>query len=141
MWEITKPIGRVKRTEIRASMRPHVFWNPIPANWSIWGGFAWNKGEADKTDAHPEEEPLRHTQPMRGLFGVRWDDVQNPKSGLYVELITEKLSDRAVVLTDNIHSHAEELADFVYWVRRNPQFASVGVPIGSGMELSVKHAG
>jgi outer membrane receptor protein involved in Fe transport len=75
--------------EARATVTPHAFWSAIPRNWSVWGGFAWNEGEIDKTKANPEKEPFRHTQPMRGLIGVRWDDVDNPKSGLYVEVVTD----------------------------------------------------
>lgn len=59
----------------------------------------------------------------------------------YVEMLLPKLADRAVVLTDNTHSHAELLADFVSWVRRHPAFCSCDVPVGSGMELSVRRPG
>jgi predicted O-methyltransferase YrrM len=59
----------------------------------------------------------------------------------YVDLLVDKLSDRAIVLTDNTTSHATELAEFVAWIRERPDFHSSHVPIGNGMELSVKLGG
>lgn len=55
----------------------------------------------------------------------------------YVDLLAEKLSDRAIVLTDNTLTHPEQLADFLAWIRGRPDFCSAHVPIGNGMELSV----
>ena len=56
----------------------------------------------------------------------------------YIELLYDKLPNGAVVLTDNTHSHPDQLADFLAWVRKHPGFHSVDVPIGNGMELSVR---
>jgi predicted O-methyltransferase YrrM len=57
----------------------------------------------------------------------------------YVELLLPRLSDRAIVLTDNTITHRTELAEFVNWIRSRPDFVSVGVPVGNGMEMSVKY--
>jgi hemoglobin/transferrin/lactoferrin receptor protein len=78
--------------ELRGSLRPHYVWDTIPRNWMLWGGFCWNKGRVDATDEHPIEEPLRHTQPMRGLLGLRWDYLEAPKTGLYVEVIADMVA-------------------------------------------------
>jgi predicted O-methyltransferase YrrM len=59
----------------------------------------------------------------------------------YVDLLVDKLSDRAIVLTDNTTSHAAELAEFVARMRGRSDFHSSHVPIGNGMELSVKLGG
>lgn len=56
----------------------------------------------------------------------------------YVEIVADKLNDRAIVLTDNITTHPRELAPFVRWIRGRPDFYSVPVPVGNGMELSVR---
>ncbi|UCC31439.1 MAG: class I SAM-dependent methyltransferase [Phycisphaerales bacterium] len=56
----------------------------------------------------------------------------------YVELVAEKLSDRAVVLTDNTIDLADRLAEFVAWIRQRDDFYSTTVPVGNGMELSIK---
>ena len=59
----------------------------------------------------------------------------------YVELLADRLSDRAVVVTDNITTHAAELEVFLAEMRRRDDFHTVSVPIGNGMELSVKTGG
>jgi len=46
------------------------------------GGFMWNKGEQDFPGS--EEEPLRHTHPMRWLFKLCWED-PHAKSGRWLE--------------------------------------------------------
>ena len=56
----------------------------------------------------------------------------------YVEAVEAKLNPRAVVLTDNTLTHARELADFLRWIRSHQGFESAHVPVGNGMELSVK---
>ncbi len=85
--------AEVYGAELTARFHPHtLFSEDIPANWSFWGGVARNVGRVDGTESHPEEEPLRHTQPTRGLLGVRWDDVDHPKSGLYVELVADMVN-------------------------------------------------
>lgn len=57
----------------------------------------------------------------------------------YVDLLLEHLSDRAIVLTDNTLTHPKQLADFLAWIRGRPDFCSAHVPIGNGMEMSIKH--
>ncbi len=59
----------------------------------------------------------------------------------YVELLADKLADRAVVLTDNIDTHRAQLAEFIEWIGRHPNFESVSLPVGNGMEFSVHHKG
>jgi predicted O-methyltransferase YrrM len=56
----------------------------------------------------------------------------------YFGLIWPKLAHRATLVTDNVTSHADQLADFVSHVRNHPQVRSMLVPIGSGLELSVR---
>jgi predicted O-methyltransferase YrrM len=56
-------------------------------------------------------------------------------------LVTDKLTDRAVVVTDNITTHETQLAEFIAWIRQHDGFCSAGVPVGNGMELSIKRAG
>jgi predicted O-methyltransferase YrrM len=66
------------------------------------------------------------------------NDADKENCRRYVEILEDRLSNLAVVLTDNILSHKEELADFVSWIRGHASFASALVPVGSGMELSVR---
>jgi len=59
----------------------------------------------------------------------------------YVELLRDKLADRAVVVTDNTRTHSEQLAPFLDWIRGCTGFHSVEFSIGNGMELTVKCGG
>ncbi len=75
---------------------------------------------------------------LKGPIDFVLNDADKENCGLYVELLLDKLADRALVVTDNIHSHAEELAAFMAWIRGHESFFSTPVSVGSGMELSVK---
>jgi hemoglobin/transferrin/lactoferrin receptor protein len=54
--------GYVYGTEIEAALH-------VRGGWYLFGGFAWNYGQDETND-----EPLRHTQPARGIAGLRWED-------------------------------------------------------------------
>jgi predicted O-methyltransferase YrrM len=75
---------------------------------------------------------------IEGPIDFVLNDADKENCSRYVELVAPKLADRAVVLTDNTLTHAEQLADFLVWIRQRPDFYSAHVPIGNGMEVSVK---
>ncbi len=75
---------------------------------------------------------------LDGPFDFVLNDADKNNCIHYVELLEDKLEERAVVLTDNTISHVADLDAFVKWIRQRRDFRSVGVSIGSGMELSVK---
>lgn len=80
-------------------------------------------------------------QTLQGRFDFVLIDADKENGIRYVELVADKLPDRAVVLTDNTISHPAQLASLVAWIRGRYDFHSVGVPIGNGMEFSIKRAG
>lgn len=75
---------------------------------------------------------------VEGPIDFVLNDADKENAQWYVELLLPKLSRNAVVLTDNTVSHADQLASFVAWARSCGAFFSTHVPIGSGMELSVR---
>ena len=75
---------------------------------------------------------------IEGSVDFVLNDADKENCRRYVELLADKLSDRAIVLTDNTLSHAEQMADFVAWIRTHGGFCSVHLPIGNGMEMSVR---
>ena len=75
---------------------------------------------------------------IEGPVDFMLNDADKENCRRYVELMADKLSDRAVVLTDNTLTHADELADFVRWIRAHDGFRSVHLPVGNGMEMSVR---
>ncbi len=74
---------------------------------------------------------------LAGQFDFVLNDADKEHCIAYVELLIDKLADRAVVLTDNTLTHPKELAGFLDWIRRYPRFTSAHVLIGNGMEMSV----
>jgi outer membrane receptor protein involved in Fe transport len=104
--------------EASAAVNGSVLSNRIPDDWSLWGSFAWNKGTVDSTDSNPHSEPMRHTQPMRGLIGIRWDHRADPERGLYFELVTDMVG-----RYDNIPSDRQE-GDLAW--REDPQDGDSG---------------
>ncbi len=66
------------------------------------------------------------------------NDADKENCAEYVELLAGKISPGGVILTDNTVSHAEQLGRFVEWVRGRDDFFSAHVPVGSGMEMTVR---
>jgi predicted O-methyltransferase YrrM len=56
----------------------------------------------------------------------------------FFHLIFPKLKVGGVIVADNVISHAEDLKDYINFVRANPDTQSVLVPIGRGEELTLK---
>ncbi len=75
---------------------------------------------------------------IQGPIDFVLNDADKENCRLYVELVADKLADRAAVLTDNTLTHANQLTDFLAWIRRRPDFCSSHLPVGNGMEMSVK---
>jgi len=74
---------------------------------------------------------------LEGPFDFVLNDADKESLAAYVDLLIDKLDRQAVILTDNIISHAEAAEPFLRHVRNHPAFFSTLVPVGSGMELSV----
>ena len=56
----------------------------------------------------------------------------------FFHLIFPKLKIGGVIVADNVISHAEDLKEYIDFVRANPNLQSVLVPIGRGEELTLK---
>ena len=75
---------------------------------------------------------------LRGPIDFVFNDADKENCRTYVDMLAPKLVDRAVVVTDNTITHAEQLAGFMKWVRGRSDFYSTSVTVGNGMEVSVK---
>jgi outer membrane receptor protein involved in Fe transport len=68
--------------ELEGRVFLHQISKDIPVNWTVGGSLAWNYGKTD------DGEYFRHTQPLRGLVSVRWDDT-NPKRKAFAEFLVD----------------------------------------------------
>lgn len=85
--------------------------------------------EGDAADALAE---------IDGPFDFVFLDADKKPTRNYFDLIWPKLAHRATIITDNVTSHEDELSEFVAFLRQHPQLCSTLIPVGSGLELTVK---
>lgn len=64
-------------------------------------------------------------------------DAVKDQSFEYLEVVTPKLAQRAILVTDNTTSHADQLTSFVQHLREIPNARSCGVDVGNGFELTI----
>lgn len=76
--------------------------------------------------------------PHNGPFDFAFVDAVKSQSVEYLERLWPKLTPRAVLVADNATSHETELSPYLAHVRSHPELYSTLVPIGSGLELSVR---
>jgi predicted O-methyltransferase YrrM len=56
----------------------------------------------------------------------------------YFDVVYQRLVKGGMVIADNVLSHQDELEDYVLYVENHPNLESAMVPIGRGLEISVK---
>ena len=56
----------------------------------------------------------------------------------YFDVVYQRLVKGGIVVADNVLSHQDELEDYILYVENHPNLESVMVPIGRGLEISVK---
>jgi predicted O-methyltransferase YrrM len=105
---------------------------------------------ADETRAHLEKanmadyvevlvgdarELLRHRQAPVDLVFI---DGEKEQYETYFDVVYKRLGVGSMVMADNVVSHEDELLDYVTYVQNHPNLESVTVPIGRGLEITVK---
>jgi caffeoyl-CoA O-methyltransferase len=58
----------------------------------------------------------------------------------YFDVVYQRLVKGGIVVADNVLSHRDELEDYIMYVENHPNLESAMVPIGRGLEISVKLA-
>ena len=56
----------------------------------------------------------------------------------YFDVVYKQMGVGATIVADNVVSHADELADYVTYVQNHPNLESVTMPVGRGLEITVK---
>ena len=56
----------------------------------------------------------------------------------FFDVVYQRLAKGGLVVGDNIVSHQDELEDYISYVENHPNMESAMVPIGRGLEISVK---
>ena len=77
---------------------------------------------------------------LEGTFDFVLNDADKESYVRYVEMLYPQLPVGQLVLSDNVLNVGLVREQFVPWVRAHPGFFSTLVPVGNGMEMSVKIA-
>ncbi|HEX8522574.1 MAG TPA: class I SAM-dependent methyltransferase [Tepidisphaeraceae bacterium] len=75
---------------------------------------------------------------MPGPIDIAFVDADKPATQSYFELLWPKIRVGGAIITDNALTHRAELADFVKHVRGRADAHSVEIPVGNGIEWTVK---
>lgn len=75
---------------------------------------------------------------IEGPIDFVLNDADKDHCKRYVELLAGKMQPQSVIVTDNVETHAVQLAAFLRWIRTHEDFFSTPVSVGNGMEVSVK---
>jgi predicted O-methyltransferase YrrM len=67
-------------------------------------------------------------------------DADKPACRAYFDLLWPKVKPGGAILTDNVVTHRKELADYVTHLRARPDANSVELPVGNGVEWTLKTA-
>ena len=80
-------------------------------------------------------ELLRHREEAIDLVFI---DAVKEQYETYFDVIYKRLDVGSMVVADNVISQEDELLDYVTYVQNHPNLESVTVPIGRGLEITVK---
>lgn len=75
---------------------------------------------------------------ISGVIDLAFIDADKPSAQAYFDLLWPKVRAGGGVLTDNVISHQRELAQYVSDLRGRDDAHSVTIPIGGGLEWTVK---
>lgn len=77
-------------------------------------------------------------QDLAGPWDAAFIDAEKADYPRYFDLLWPKLRPGGLLLADNVVSHPEALAPYLARVRDHPETLSTTVPVGRGLEVTVK---
>jgi predicted O-methyltransferase YrrM len=75
---------------------------------------------------------------LEGPFDCVFFDADRISAPKQLEILMPKLQSDVLLLADNVLSHPEEVADYLSAVSRLPDFSSVTVPVGKGLNIAYR---
>lgn len=75
---------------------------------------------------------------IEGTFDLMFFDATKYEHISYFENLEDRLNPNGIIITDNITSHSEELADYIDFVEKKQNFQSSILSIGTGLMVSTK---
>lgn len=75
---------------------------------------------------------------IEGTIDLLFIDADKASSQHYFDMLWPRIRLGGSVVTDNIFSHQQEMAGFVAYLQQRPDTHSVTIPVGSGLEWTVK---
>ena len=75
---------------------------------------------------------------LPGPFDLIFLDADRSNYDSYLDLLLPRLRRGGLLVTDNVTSHAAELADFLRRLKTQPEVDTVTLPLGNGEELTYK---
>ncbi len=75
---------------------------------------------------------------LAGPFELVFLDADRASYLAYLEALAPKMPAGALLVADNVVSHAHELADYLARLKAHPDFFSVTLPVGKGEEVAFK---
>jgi predicted O-methyltransferase YrrM len=92
-------------------------------------------GEVVEVVEGPAQESLAR---LPGPFELVFLDADRASYLAYLEALTPKMPAGALLVADNVVSHASELVDYVARLEAHPDFFSVTLPVGKGEGIAYK---
>ncbi len=84
------------------------------------------------------QDALEAAQGVEGPFDYVLLDASKAQTLPILKVLLSKLSPGAIILTDNMLTHEDELREFAQFVRHHPDLSSAMHPIGNGIEVTIK---
>jgi predicted O-methyltransferase YrrM len=75
---------------------------------------------------------------LTGPFDLVFLDADRRKFPEIVEALWPKIAARALVIADNVHSHPEEIAEYLKLISSRTDFQHTIVPVGKGLSIAYR---
>lgn len=75
---------------------------------------------------------------LNGPFDFVFLDADRRKFPEIIDALWPKIAPRALVLADNVHSHPEEIADYLKLISSRDDFQHTIVPVGKGLSIAYR---